>query len=106
MLDALTDKFSGVFRALSGRGRISEENIREAMKEVRTALLEADVNYKVVHQFTEDVIQTAIGQEIIKTLKPGEAMVKVVYDELVKLMGPVDTTIPVRKPTIAPTMAR
>ena len=93
MLDALTEKFSGVFRALSGRGRISEENIREAMKEVRTALLEADVNYKVVHQFTEDVVQKAVGQEIIKSLKPGEAMIKIVYDELVQLMGPVDTRI-------------
>jgi signal recognition particle subunit SRP54 len=93
MLDALTDKFTGVFRALSGRGRISEENIRESMREVRTALLEADVNFKVVKDFTEAVVQKAIGQEVIKTLHPGELMVQIVYQELVNLMGPVDTRI-------------
>src|SRR5687767_9425598 len=93
MLYTLTDKLSGVFRSLSGRGRISEENVREAMREVRTALLEADVNFKVVRDFTDRVVEKAIGQEVIKTLKPGEAMVKIVYDELVELMGPVDTRI-------------
>src|SRR5450631_191522 len=93
MLDTLTDKFTGVFRALSGRGRISEENIRESMREVRTALLEADVNFKVVKDFTEAVIEKAIGQEVIKTLRPGELMVQIVYNELVNLMGPVDTRI-------------
>src|SRR3712207_6489531 len=93
MFDALTDKFSTVFRSLSGRGRISEENIRESMREVRTALLEADVNFKVVNEFTEHVIQKAIGQEVIKSLQPGQLMVKIVYDELVNLMGPVDTNI-------------
>src|SRR3954462_1895060 len=93
MLDTLTDKLTGVFRNLSGRGRISEENVREAMREVRTALLEADVNFKVVKDFTERVQEKAQGQEVIKSLKPGEVMVKIVYDELVNLMGPVDTTI-------------
>src|SRR5438874_366419 len=93
MFDTLTDKFSSVFRGLSGRGRISEENIREAMREVRTALLEADVNFKVVNDFTEHVIQKALGQEVIKSLQPGQLMVKIVYDELVNLMGPVDTQI-------------
>src|SRR3954471_5347229 len=93
MLDALTDKFNGIFRSLSGRGKISEENIRESMREVRTALLEADVNFNVVNDFTEHVIQKAIGTEVIRSLKPGELMVKIVYDELVNLMGPVDTNI-------------
>jgi signal recognition particle subunit SRP54 len=93
MFDSLTDKFSSVFRGLSGRGRISEENIREAMREVRTALLEADVNFKVVNDFGEHVIQKAIGQEVIKSLQPSQLMVKIVYDELVNLMGPVDTQI-------------
>jgi signal recognition particle subunit SRP54 len=93
MFDSLTDKFSSVFRGLSGRGRISEENIREAMREVRTALLEADVNFKVVNDFCEHVIQKAIGQEVIKSLQPSQLMVKIVYDELVNLMGPVDTQI-------------
>lgn len=93
MLDTLTDKFSGVFRSLSGRGRISEENVREAMREVRTALLEADVHFKVVRDFTDAVVEKAIGREVIKSLRPGELMVQIVYEELVGLMGPVDTRI-------------
>ncbi len=93
MLETLSDKLGGVFRNLSGRGRISEENIREAMRDVRTALLEADVNFGVVKTFTETVVQKALGQEVIKSLQPGQLMVKLVYDELVALMGPVDTRI-------------
>src|SRR3954464_9774707 len=93
MFDALTDKFNDIFRSLSGRGKISEENIREAMREVRTALLEADVNFKVVNDFTDHVINKALGEEVIRSLQPGEVMVKIVYDELVNLMGPVDTNI-------------
>lgn len=93
MFDALTEKLGKVLRNLSGRGRISEENVREAMREVRTALLEADVNLNVVKDFTEKVVQKALGEEVIKTLQPGQLMVKIVYDELVQLMGPVDTQI-------------
>ncbi len=93
MLDTLTDKFTSVFRTLSGRGKITEENVREAMKEVRTALLEADVNFKVVNDFCEHVIQKALGQDVIRSLQPGQLMVKICYDELVNLMGPVDTQI-------------
>src|SRR2546430_16762508 len=93
MVAALPDKLRGVFGGLSGRGRISEENVRDAMRDVRTALLEADVNFKVVKDFTDRVLEKAQGQEVIKSLKPGEVMVKIVYDELVNLMGPVDTTI-------------
>jgi signal recognition particle subunit SRP54 len=93
MFDTLTDKFTSVFRGLSGKGRISEENIRESMREVRTALLEADVNFKVVKEFTEKVVEKAIGQEVIKSLQPGQLMVKIVHDELLELLGPVDTNI-------------
>src|SRR4051795_13625979 len=93
MFTALTDKLSGVFRGLAGRGRISEENVREAMRDVRTALLEADVNFKVVKDFTDRVLQKALGQEVIRSLQPGQLMVKIVYDELVELLGPVDTQI-------------
>ncbi|HEV2296187.1 MAG TPA: signal recognition particle protein [Tepidisphaeraceae bacterium] len=93
MFDALTDKFNDVFRSLSGRGKISEENIRESMREVRTALLEADVNFQVVNDFTNRVVQKAGGQEVIKSLQPGQLMVKIVYDELLELLGPVDTRI-------------
>jgi signal recognition particle subunit SRP54 len=93
MFDALTEKFSSVFRSLSGRGRITEANIGDAMNDVRKALLEADVNYQVVKQFCNDVRQAALGAEVIKSLHPGQVMVKIVNDELVKLMGPVDTKI-------------
>src|SRR5687768_1508651 len=93
MLEALTERFSGVFRSLSGRGRISEENIREALRDVRTALLDADVNHKVVKDFTDAVVNKALGQEVIRSLQPGQLMVKIVYDELVNLLGPVDTRI-------------
>ena len=93
MLDNLQRKFGDVFRGLSGRGRISEENIRQALRDVRTALLEADVNFAVVKDFVDKVQQKAIGEEVIRSLKPGELMIKIVYDELVALMGPVDTQI-------------
>lgn len=93
MFETLTDRFQTVFRSLSGRGKISEENVREAMREVRTALLEADVHLEVVNTFTKDVQAKAMGTEVINAVQPGEMMVKVVYDELVKLMGPVDTMI-------------
>ncbi len=93
MFEALTNKFNDVFRSLSGQGRISEANVRDAMREVRTALLEADVNYKVVKDFCESVVQKALGAEVIKSLHPGQMMVKIVNDELTALMGPVDTRI-------------
>src|SRR5882762_11670362 len=93
MLTALTDKLSGVFRGLSGRGRISEENVRDAMRDVRTALLEADVNIQVVKDFTDKVVEKAIGQHVINSLQPGQLMVKIVHDELLELLGPVDTRI-------------
>ena len=93
VFESLTEKFNSVFRSLSGRGRITEANISDAMREVRKALLEADVNYNVVKQFCKDVTQTALGAEVVKSLHPGQVMVKIVNDELTKLMGPVDTRI-------------
>ncbi|MBM4104092.1 MAG: signal recognition particle protein [Planctomycetes bacterium] len=93
MFDALTQKFGSVFRSLSGRGRITESNVSDAMREVRKALLEADVNYHIVKQFCKDVQEAAIGAEVIKSLRPDQMMVKIVHDELIKLMGPVDTRI-------------
>lgn len=93
MFDALSDKLTGVLRSLSGRGHINEENVRDAMREVRTALLEADVNFQVVKDFTDRVMEKAQGQQVINSLQPGQVMVKIVYDELVNLMGPVDTRI-------------
>jgi len=93
LFDALTEKFNTVFRSLSGKGRITEANISDAMRDVRKALLEADVNYSVVKKFCKDVAQAAIGAEVIKSLHPGQVMVKLVNEELTKLMGPVDTSI-------------
>ena len=93
MFEALTNKFSDIFRNLSGRGRISEDNVKDAMREVRQALLEADVHYKVVREFCDTVAQKALGAEVIKSLHPGQVMIKIVHDELVALMGPVDTRI-------------
>jgi signal recognition particle subunit SRP54 len=93
MFDTLTDKFSSIFRGLSGKGRISEENIRESMDQVRTALLEADVNVRVVKEFVDKVVAKAVGQQVIKSLQPGQLMVKIVHDELLELLGPVDTNV-------------
>ena len=98
MFDALTDRLNNVFRSLRGRGRITEENVSEVMRQIRTALLEADVNLDVAREFCSEVQQKAIGAEVIKTLRPAEVMVKLVHDELVTLMGPVDPKIPFISP--------
>ena len=98
MFDALTDKFNAAFRSLSGKGKISEANVRESMRDVRTALLEADVNFKVVKDFTDHVIEKAIGQHVIDSLQPGQLMVKIVYDELLALLGPVDVGVMMVQP--------
>src|SRR5687767_5062492 len=94
MFDALTERFGEVFRQMRGRGKISEANVADALGEVRTALLEADVHVQVVRKFTDDVLQKALGAEVIKTLHPDQVLVKIVHDELVQLMGPVDSRIP------------
>jgi signal recognition particle subunit SRP54 len=93
MFDALSNRFSSVFRSLSGRGRISEENVRDAMASVREALLEADVHISVVKQFCDHALEKAVGQQVIKSLEAGQLMAKICYDELIALMGPVDTSI-------------
>ncbi|HUW19533.1 MAG TPA: signal recognition particle protein [Sedimentisphaerales bacterium] len=93
MFESLTEKLNSVFRSLAGRGRITEANVSDAMRDVRKALLEADVSYHVVKKFCKDVMDAAIGAEVIKSLHPSQVMVKIVSDELTRLMGPVDTTI-------------
>jgi signal recognition particle subunit SRP54 len=106
MFDALTNKLGSVLTSLRGRGRISADNVREAMREIRTALLEADVNVEVARKFCDDCTQKALGMEVINTLRPEQVMVKVVYDELVGLMGPIDVHIPfVSKPPTVILMA-
>lgn len=87
MFDNLQDKFGKALRSLSGRGQISETNVAEALEEVRTALLEADVHYEVVQDFIDRCLETARGQKVIESLKPGQMMIKIVHDELVQLMS-------------------
>ena len=85
--DSLSDKLQKAFRKLTGKGKLSEANIREAMREVRMALLEADVNYIVVKDFIKAVTDRAVGAEILESLNAGQQVVKIVSDELAKLMG-------------------
>ncbi len=87
MLDSLSTKLQSIFDRLGGRGRLSEDNIQEALREVRVALLEADVNFKVVRAFMERVRERAVGQDVLKSLTPAHQVVKVVHDELVELLG-------------------
>ncbi|MCH8210421.1 MAG: signal recognition particle protein [Planctomycetes bacterium] len=92
MFETLSDRFNTTFRNLSGRGRITQDNISEAMREVRTALLEADVHLDVVTQFCDEVAQEALGREVTKSLKPGEEMIGIVHQRLAALMTPPDGT--------------
>ncbi len=102
MFETLSDGFKNSLRKLSGRGRITEANVEEAMREVRTALLEADVHVDVVKTFCDEVVAEAVGREITKSLKPGDEMVGIVHERLIELMGPVDSHIMLVEP--APTI--
>jgi len=87
MFDSLTDRLDDVFRKIRGHARLTEENIQAALREVRLALLEADVNFKVVKDFVERVRERAMGQDVLKSLTPGQQVVKVVHEELIELLG-------------------
>lgn len=87
MFDNLSGRLEGIFKKLRGHGKLNENNIKEALREVRLALLEADVNFKVVKDFVERVRLRAVGQEVMESLTPGQQLVKVVRDELTNLMG-------------------
>src|SRR5919108_261021 len=87
MFDSLSTRLQSVFDRLGSRGRLSEDNIQEALREVRVALLEADVNFKVVRSFIERVKVKAVGQDVLTSLTPGHQVVKIVHDELVSLLG-------------------
>src|SRR5262245_23491881 len=90
MFEGLTRSLGEVLKTLRGRGRISESNVKDGLREVRRALLEADVNFNVVNQFIERVTQKAIGETVLRSLDPSEQIIRIMYDELVELMGPVD----------------
>ncbi len=94
--ESLSEKLQNVFKNLRGKGRLKEADVREAMKEVKMALLEADVNYKVVKSFVNTVTERAVGQDVMQSLTPGQMVVKIVNEELTKLMGSETTEIPLR----------
>ena len=87
MFQEITTKFDSVFRKLKGHGKITEKNIADTLRDVRRVLLEADVNYKVAKRFIADVQERALGQDVIKSITPGQQMIKIIQDELVRLMG-------------------
>ena len=93
MLEDLTRRLEAVFQKLRGYGKLSEGNIAEALKEIRRALLEADVNFKVVKDFISAVQEQALGQEVYRSVTPGQMIVKIVHDELVKLLGETSTQL-------------
>ena len=91
--ESLTDKLQNVFKDLRGKGRLTNEDVRLACKEVKMALLEADVNFKVVKEFTKSIQERAEGAEVLNGLNPGQTVIKIVNDELIKLMGSDDASI-------------
>ncbi len=94
MFDSLSQKLQSVFKNLRGYGKLSESNVADALREVRVALLEADVNYKVAKDFIERTKQRALGQEVLTSVTPGQQIIKIVHDELVALMGGVEGEAP------------
>jgi signal recognition particle subunit SRP54 len=96
MFEGMTRGLSEAFKKLRGRGRLTEENIRDGLREVRRSLLEADVNFTVVNDFIANVEAKSLGQDVLARVDPSEQIVKIVYEELVGLMGPVDHKIPQR----------
>ena len=87
MFDNLSDKLDRAFKILKGQGKITEINVAETIKEVRKALLDADVNFKIAKDFTDRVKEKAFGQSVLTSVSPGQLMIKIVNDELVALMG-------------------
>ena len=91
--ESLTDKLQNVFKNLRGKGRLSEADVKAALKEVKMALLEADVSFKVVKQFISSVQERAVGQDVLGSLSPAQMVIKIVNEELVKLMGSETTEL-------------
>lgn len=87
MFDNLSDKLQRVFKNLRGQGKLSAENMDAALREIRMALLEADVNFKVVKQLIENIKQKAVGEEVLAALSPSQQVVKIVHEELIKILG-------------------
>ena len=102
MFDTLTDKFSDAFKNISGKGKITEDNIEQALKEVRTALLEADVNFKVVRSFINDVKEEAMGEKVIRGVNPDQQFIKIVQDKLATVMGEENKEIDLDRAGVLP----
>lgn len=92
--ESLTEKLSATFKRLRGKGRLSEADVKEAMKEIKMALLEADVNFKVVKSFVASVTERAVGQDVMESLTPAQMIVKIVNEELTSLMGAATASWP------------
>jgi len=90
MFESISDRLKSALSVFNKRGRLTEQNIRDGMREVRKALLEADVQFDVVRSFIKEVTEKAVGEEVLKTVQPGEMIVKLVHDEMTRLMGPVN----------------
>ena len=93
MFENLSERLERSFKILKGEGKITEINVAETLKEIRRALIDADVNYKVAKSFTDEVKQKALGQDVLKSVKPGQMITKIVRDELAQLMGGTATDI-------------
>ena len=96
--ESLSEKLQNVFKNLRGKGRLTEADVKAALKEVKIALLEADVNFKVVKNFVKSVQERAIGQDVMNGLNPGQMVIKIVNEELVSLMGSETTEIALLPP--------
>src|SRR4051812_9439903 len=93
MFDSLSGKLQNAFKNLRGLGKISESNVSDALREVRMALLEADVNFKVARDFIERVKTKALGAEVVQTVQPGQQIIKIISDELTELLGSQNATL-------------
>src|SRR5690606_28141851 len=102
MFESLSEKLEGALKTAAGQGKINELNIATTMREIRRALLDADVNYQVARDFTEAVKNEVVGEKVLQSVSPGQQLVKIVYDELVKLLGEeqVDITFAQQPPTV------
>src|SRR3954464_13259717 len=98
MFESLTEKLGHALRNLRGVGKLSEDNMAEALQEVRTALVAADVHFKVAREFVERVQQQAVGQDVLKGVAPGQQVVKIIFDELVRLLGEGTTDLSGARP--------
>src|SRR5512140_1573430 len=91
MFDSLSTKLQNVFKNLRGLGKISDSNVSDSLRDVRLALLDADVNFKVARDFIERVKSKAIGEQVIQSIQPGQQIIKIIHDELVALLGAANT---------------